>query len=74
MYAESVQHSLVSKFSGGRPGAVPITPSPEFLVRISVSTHTHTHTHAVEGECVSVCLPLQMGNVLMTFLRSRVAE
>ena len=58
-------------FSGGRPGAVPFTPSPEFSARIAVSARTHTHTHTVEGECVSVCLPLQMGNVLMTFLRSR---
>lgn len=32
---ESVQHSLESKFSGGRPGAIPITPSPEFSARIA---------------------------------------
>ena len=42
--AESVQRSMVSKFSGGCPGAIPITPSPEFSARIAVSAHTHTHT------------------------------
>ena len=58
VYAESVLHSFVSKFSGGRPGAIPITPFPELTARIAVvHTHTHTHTHAVEGnecQCVSV--------------------
>lgn len=32
---ESVQKSLEAKFSGGRGGAIPILPSPEFSNRIA---------------------------------------
>ena len=58
VYAESVQHSLESKFSGGRPGAIPITPSPEFSARIAVSTHTHPHSGG-GNVCVSVSASTQ---------------
>ena len=33
--AESVQKSLEQKFSGGRGGAIPIVPSPDFSDRIA---------------------------------------
>ncbi len=33
--AESVQKSLEAKFSGGRAGSIPITPTPEFSSRMA---------------------------------------
>ncbi len=33
--AESVATSLENKFSGGRPGAIPITPTSEFSSRMA---------------------------------------
>ena len=32
---ESVETSLESKFSGGRAGSIPITPTPEFSSRMA---------------------------------------
>ena len=37
LHADSVQKSLEAKFSGGREGTIPITPSPEFHSRMGVS-------------------------------------
>ena len=53
--AESVQRSMVSKFSGGRPGAIPITPPPPPPRVLSQDRSECTHTHTVEvGMNVSV--------------------
>ena len=36
---ESVQTSLESKFSGGKPGTIPITPTADFASRMAVCSN-----------------------------------
>ena len=41
---DSVQTSLEAKFSGGRQGTIPVTPSPEFHSRMGVSSPALSRT------------------------------
>ena len=56
---DSVQTSLEAKFSGGRQGTIPVTPSPEFHSRMGVSGPVLSR--AVVAIVHGLCRPYSIG-------------
>lgn len=55
---ESVQNSLEAKFSGGKPGTIPIIPTNDFSSKMAVSLLSIHH----DPLYVAVCLCVHAGS------------